>query len=145
MRARKSDLARLAWSASSRALSAVKPTAKYLRLANFYGKEPLMKKFMNGVDSMLHESLAGFAHCHHDLVALDSDDRFVRRLHLKPGKVALISGGGSGHEPLHLGFVGRGMLDAACPGDLHLAYARPDRRRASRGERGRMPVHRKKL
>jgi dihydroxyacetone kinase-like protein len=77
-----------------------------------------MKKFMNSVDSMLHESLAGFAHCHRDTVALDPGDRFVRRLALTPGKVALISGGGSGHEPLHLGFVGLGMLDAACPGEI---------------------------
>ena len=77
-----------------------------------------MKKFMNDVDSMLHESLAGFAHCHRDLVALDARDRFVRRLHAAPGKVALISGGGSGHEPLHLGFIGHGMLDAACPGQI---------------------------
>jgi dihydroxyacetone kinase-like protein len=77
-----------------------------------------MKKFMNSVDSVLHESLAGFAHCHRDLVVLDEEDRFVRRRELHKGKVALISGGGSGHEPLHLGFVGRGMLDAACPGQI---------------------------
>jgi dihydroxyacetone kinase-like protein len=77
-----------------------------------------MKKFMNSVDSMLHESLAGFADCHRDTVVLDEEDRFVRRRELVPGKVALISGGGSGHEPLHLGFVGRGMLDAACPGQI---------------------------
>lgn len=77
-----------------------------------------MKKFINSVDSMLHESLAGFAHCHSDLVVLDDEDRFIRRLQLTPGKVALISGGGSGHEPLHAGFVGRGMLDAACPGEI---------------------------
>ena len=42
----------------------------------------------------------------------------MRRKALKPGKVALISGGGSGHEPLHAGFVGLGMLDAACPGQV---------------------------
>jgi dihydroxyacetone kinase-like protein len=77
-----------------------------------------MKKFMNSVDSLLHESLAGFAHCHRDLVLLGEEDRYVRRRELVPGKVALISGGGSGHEPLHLGFVGRGMLDAACPGQI---------------------------
>src|ERR1017187_5920119 len=77
-----------------------------------------MKKFMNSVDTMLHESLAGFADCHRDLVVLDEEDRFVRRRELSKGKVALISGGGSGHEPLHLGFVGRGMLDAACPGEI---------------------------
>lgn len=44
--------------------------------------------------------------------------KFVRRQELKPGKVALVSGGGSGHEPLHAGFVGSGMLDAACPGQV---------------------------
>ncbi len=77
-----------------------------------------MKKLMNSVDAMLHQSLAGFAHCYRDAIALDAEDRFVRRLHLTPGKVALISGGGSGHEPLHLGFVGHGMLDAACPGQI---------------------------
>ena len=77
-----------------------------------------MKKFMNSVETMLHESLAGFAHCHRDIVTLDSDYRFVRRVEKKSGKVALISGGGSGHEPLHAGFVGYGMLDAACPGQV---------------------------
>ena len=77
-----------------------------------------LKKFMNSADSMLHESLAGFARCHGDIVELDPEFRFVRRRVLKPGKVALISGGGSGHEPLHAGFVGRGMLDAACPGQV---------------------------
>jgi dihydroxyacetone kinase len=75
-----------------------------------------MKKFMNSPATMLRESLAGFAQCHRDIVALDDDCRFVRRRQLKPGKVALVSGGGSGHEPLHTGFVGHGMLDAACPG-----------------------------
>lgn len=77
-----------------------------------------MKKFMNGTETMLHESLSGFAQCHRDIVTLDSDFRFVRRTEIKRGKVALISGGGSGHEPLHAGFVGHGMLDAACPGQV---------------------------
>ena len=49
---------------------------------------------------------------------LGAERKFVRRRTLKPGKVALISGGGSGHEPLHAGFVGLGMLDAACPGQV---------------------------
>jgi dihydroxyacetone kinase-like protein len=77
-----------------------------------------MKKFMNSPATMLRESLAGFVRCHRDIVALDDDWRFVRRRHLKAGKVALVSGGGSGHEPLHTGFVGLGMLDAACPGQV---------------------------
>ena len=77
-----------------------------------------MKKFMNSTDTMLRESLSGFAQCHRDIVTLDSEFRFVRRAHIKRGKVGLISGGGSGHEPLHTGFVGHGMLDAACPGQV---------------------------
>ncbi|HWT38499.1 MAG TPA: dihydroxyacetone kinase subunit DhaK [Paraburkholderia sp.] len=77
-----------------------------------------MKKFINSVDDFLTESLAGFAAAHSDLVALNQEPVFVRRKTLKTGKVALISGGGSGHEPLHSGFVGYGMLDAACPGQV---------------------------
>src|SRR6266481_146274 len=77
-----------------------------------------MKKFVNAVDKILTESLDGFAAAHADIVALGAEHKFVRRRALKPGKVALISGGGSGHEPLHAGFVGRGMLDAACPGQV---------------------------
>ena len=77
-----------------------------------------MKKFMNSAETMLRESLSGFAKCHRDIVVLDDDFRFVRRKEIKPGKVALVSGGGSGHEPLHAGFVGYGMLDAACSGQV---------------------------
>jgi dihydroxyacetone kinase-like protein len=67
---------------------------------------------------MLDESLDGFAAAHADIVELGADRKFVRRRALSQGKVALISGGGSGHEPLHAGFVGHGMLDAACPGQV---------------------------
>jgi len=77
-----------------------------------------MKNFINRVDSVLEESLDGFAAAHADLVVLGEEYEFVRRKEIKPGKVALISGGGSGHEPLHAGFVGYGMLDAACPGQI---------------------------
>jgi phosphoenolpyruvate---glycerone phosphotransferase subunit DhaK len=77
-----------------------------------------MKKLINSPETVLSESLAGFAAAHADIVALDPACRFVRRRNLRAGKVALISGGGSGHEPLHVGFVGRGMLDAACPGQV---------------------------
>jgi dihydroxyacetone kinase-like protein len=77
-----------------------------------------MKKLINHIDSVLSESLDGFAAAHADIVTLGPERQFVRRRELKPGKVALISGGGSGHEPLHAGFVGRGMLDAACPGQV---------------------------
>src|SRR6266567_4769895 len=77
-----------------------------------------MKKLINATDNILTESLDGFAAAHADIVALGAEHKFVRRRALKPGKVALISGGGSGHEPLHAGFVGYGMLDAACPGQV---------------------------
>ena len=77
-----------------------------------------MKKLINHVDNVLSESLDGFAAAHADLVTLGEERLYVRRRTPKPGKVALISGGGSGHEPLHAGFVGHGMLDAACPGQV---------------------------
>jgi dihydroxyacetone kinase-like protein len=77
-----------------------------------------MKKLINAPDTVLAQSLDGFAAAHADIVSLGAEYKFVRRRELRPGKVALISGGGSGHEPLHAGFVGRGMLDAACPGQV---------------------------
>ena len=80
--------------------------------------EAVVKKFINSVDTMLAESLDGFAAAHADIVALGAERKFVRRRTPNPNKVALISGGGSGHEPLHAGFVGHGMLDAACPGQV---------------------------
>src|SRR5271157_3354444 len=77
-----------------------------------------MKKFLNSAQTLLDESLDGFAAAHSDIVIVGEERKFVRRRTLRPGKVALISGGGSGHEPLHAGFVGLGMLDAACPGQI---------------------------
>jgi phosphoenolpyruvate---glycerone phosphotransferase subunit DhaK len=77
-----------------------------------------MKKLINAIDTVIAESLDGFAAAHSNTVILGDERKFVRRKSLKPGKVALISGGGSGHEPLHAGFVGFGMLDAACPGQV---------------------------
>lgn len=80
-----------------------------------------MKKFINDTDSVLSESLDGLCGTHPDLQVAGPDRKFIRRARLKPGKVGLISGGGSGHEPLHAGFVGLGMLDAACPGEVFTA------------------------
>jgi dihydroxyacetone kinase-like protein len=78
-----------------------------------------MKKFIDTVENLLDESLGGFAAAHADIVRLNVEPRYVARTAPRPpGKVALISGGGSGHEPLHSGFVGLGMLDAACPGQI---------------------------
>src|SRR6476469_4163667 len=80
--------------------------------------EGRVKKLINSVDNVLAESLDGFASAHADIVTLGPERKFVRRRDLNPKKVALVSGGGSGHEPLHAGFVGYGMLDAACPGQV---------------------------
>ena len=77
-----------------------------------------MKKLINDVSNVLTESLDGFVAAHGDIITLGAEHKFVQRRVLKPGKVALLSGGGSGHEPLHAGFVGHGMLDAACPGQV---------------------------
>ena len=77
-----------------------------------------MHKFLNSADTFLDDSLAGFAAAHPDIV-VDPEQRIITRAQpLRPGKVGLVSGGGSGHEPLHGGFVGLGMLDAACPGEV---------------------------
>ena len=76
-----------------------------------------VKKFLNNPDDFVPESLAGLAAAHSDLLRADLENQIVvRRDAPVQGKVALVSGGGSGHEPLHGGFVGKGMLDAACPG-----------------------------
>jgi len=78
-----------------------------------------MKKLINDVETVLSESLEGFGAAHADIVKISEEPRFVMRADGPvKGKVALISGGGSGHEPLHAGFVGKGMLDAACPGEV---------------------------
>ncbi len=90
-----------------------------------------MKKFVNKVDEILTESLTGFGNAHSDILEVKLSPDFVARKS-KPAnsKVALISGGGSGHEPLHGGFVGYGMLDAACPGQVFSAPT-PDQMEAA--------------
>jgi dihydroxyacetone kinase-like protein len=76
-----------------------------------------MSKFLNNPDNIVPESLAGLAAAHSDVVTADLENQVVLRAGGPvKGKVALVSGGGSGHEPLHGGFVGHGMLDAACAG-----------------------------
>src|SRR6187431_2366385 len=78
----------------------------------------VMKKFINDPADVVKESLAGLAAAHPDLVRVDFESQIVIRKDAPTGKVAIISGGGSGHEPMHGGFVGAGMLDAACPGEV---------------------------
>jgi dihydroxyacetone kinase-like protein len=76
-----------------------------------------MRKFLNDPEQVVAESLAGLAAAHGDLVRFDKENQLVVRKDAPvKGKVGLISGGGSGHEPMHGGFVGKGMLDAAAPG-----------------------------
>lgn len=78
-----------------------------------------MKKLINKVDDVVREQLKGMEVAHSDLIKVHYDPTFVYRADAPvQGKVALISGGGSGHEPMHGGFVGMGMLDAACPGEV---------------------------
>jgi dihydroxyacetone kinase-like protein len=77
----------------------------------------VVKKFINDPENVVPEALAGIAAAHADLVSVDFDQQLVIRADAPvSGKVGLVSGGGSGHEPLHGGFVGAGMLDAACAG-----------------------------
>ena len=76
-----------------------------------------MKKLINDPRSVVDESVQGFGLAHANLVNVNADPAYITRKDAPvSGKVALVSGGGSGHEPLHAGFVGRGMLDAAVPG-----------------------------
>lgn len=76
-----------------------------------------MKKLINAPEAVVEESLAGMAAAHGDLLRVHFDPNYIARADAPvKDKVALVSGGGSGHEPMHGGFVGRGMLDAACPG-----------------------------
>jgi dihydroxyacetone kinase-like protein len=78
-----------------------------------------MRKFLNDPADVVKESLVGLAAAHGDLLRYDAAAQIVVRKDApRNGKVALISGGGSGHEPLHGGFVGLGMLDAAAPGEV---------------------------
>ena len=75
-----------------------------------------MKKLINAPDAVVDEALAGMAAAHPDLLRVIEPNVIVRADAPRSGKVGVISGGGSGHEPMHGGFVGMGMLDAACPG-----------------------------
>ena len=76
-----------------------------------------MKKILNNIDDVIVEELQGMQKAYNNLIEVNYDPMFVTRVN-KTDKVALVSGGGSGHEPLHAGFVGYGMLDAACPGEI---------------------------
>ena len=90
-----------------------------------------MKKLINDPRNVVQESLAGLAAAHSDILKVCFDPMYVVRADAPvTGKVAVISGGGSGHEPLHGGFVGPGMLDAACPGQMFTSPS-PDQMEAA--------------
>lgn len=83
-----------------------------------------MKMLINVPETVVADALRGLAAAHPELT-VDVENRLVvRRDAPVTGKVGLVSGGGSGHEPLHCGFVGRGMLDAACPGEVFTSPSR---------------------
>src|SRR3954452_14203319 len=78
-----------------------------------------MKKLINSLDTVLRDALEGTAAAHGDRVRVNFDPPYIVRADAPArGRVAIASGGGSGHEPMHGGFVGKGMLDAACPGEV---------------------------
>ncbi|AGP59433.1 dihydroxyacetone kinase subunit DhaK [Streptomyces rapamycinicus] len=82
--------------------------------------------FADSAESIVADALAGFASAHADLVSHHPDHGYLRTRNRSPERrVGLVSGGGSGHEPLHAGFIGAGMLDAACPGRI---FASPHNR-----------------
>jgi dihydroxyacetone kinase len=92
-----------------------------------------MKKLINDPASALEDSLLGLSAAHCDRIVYEKAGRFIARRQKKDGgRTALISGGGSGHEPMHAGLVGRGMLDAACAGQIFTSPT-PDQMLAAAG------------
>src|SRR5260370_32632519 len=80
-------------------------------------REAVMKKVINQPENVVKDALAGMLALHPELIRVDEENQVIVRAGAPVrGKVGIISGGGSGHEPMHGGFVGHGMLDAACPG-----------------------------
>ncbi len=96
-----------------------------------------MKKLINAAGDVVADGLAGLAAAHPDLLDVDIENRVVlRAAGPARGKVALVSGGGSGHEPLHAGYVGHGMLAAACPGEIFTSPVPDQIERATRAADG---------
>ncbi|GGZ27682.1 dihydroxyacetone kinase subunit DhaK [Streptomyces nitrosporeus] len=93
----------------------------------------MTRYFENGAGELVPDALAGFARAHADLVEYEPAEGYLTARHTAPARrVGLLSGGGSGHEPLHAGYVGAGMLDAACPGRV---FASPHNRQIFRASR----------
>src|SRR6202051_2469880 len=110
------DRGRAPWGAS-RCCTHV-PTTRRSRIT-MSTQTAVVKKFINDPENVVPEALAGIAAAHAAMGRVDFDQQLVIRADAPvAGKVGLVSGGGSGHEPMHGGFVGAGMLDAACPGEV---------------------------
>jgi dihydroxyacetone kinase-like protein len=99
-----------------------------------------MKKLINAPDRVVDEALAGMAAAHPDLIRVEEPNIIVRKDSPRKGKVGVISGGGSGHEPMHGGFVGLGMLDAACPGAVFTSPVPDQMQAATRAVNGGVGV-----
>src|SRR3954447_6880856 len=92
-------------------------TTRSRTLPNYRSQEADVKKLINNVETVVSEALSGMEQAHGDLVRVDFDySLVVRKDAPRRGKVGIIRGGGGGQEPMHGGYVGLGMLDAACPG-----------------------------
>jgi dihydroxyacetone kinase-like protein len=103
-----------------------------------------MKKLINNSETVVVEALRGMEAAHPDLIKVNYDPNFIVRSDAPvKNKVAIVSGGGSGHEPMHGGFVGKGMLDAACPGAVFTSPT-PDQMygatKAVAGEKGALHI-----
>jgi dihydroxyacetone kinase-like protein len=96
-----------------------------------------MKKLINSPETVVKDALDGLAAAHSDLLRVHFDPDYIVRADAPiQGKVGIVSGGGSGHEPMHGGFVGRGMLDAACPGAVFTSPTPPQMYEATRAVDG---------
>src|SRR6516225_10787725 len=96
-----------------------------------------MKKLINSPENVVLESIAGLGAAFGDIIKIHTNPNFIIRADAPvKGKVALVSGGGSGHEPLHGGFVGRGMLDAACAGEIFTSPVPDQMLEATKGVSG---------
>src|SRR4051812_38666781 len=90
-----------------------------------------MKKLINAPDAVVREALEGMEAAYGDRIRVSYDPPYIVRIDAPvQGKVGIVSGGGSGHEPMHGGFVGMGMLDAACPGEVFTSPT-PDQMQAA--------------
>jgi dihydroxyacetone kinase-like protein len=101
------------------------------------GVQTSMKKLINSPDTVVKDALEGMAAAHADVLRVHFDPDYIVRVDAPvQGKVGIVSGGGSGHEPMHGGFVGRGMLDAACPGAVFTSPVPPQMLEATKAVDG---------